>query len=512
MQILQNKKDFTTTLLIIIAILFASMAPSTAVRAVNSPDKIGTYADDAAFDDSTDSEELYDSLQQVIDIISRRSLEPVEESELLKAAIEGVVDSLDDPYADFIDAEQLQQMMERFDGSRYSGVGMQIGQAENGVQILEVFPGYPADEAGLKPGDVIVGVDKQCTENLPVSEVGQLLRGPESTEVSIEVKRDDEYHDKVTLQRENIARPTVRSALFSIKDRKIGYLAISEFGENTPNEVAQALSKLQSAEGILVDVRNNPGGMLHSALDSAEHFVPPGLLLKSREREQETRFTGDSPGIKQDVVVLMNGHTASGGEILAGVLRDRLNALLVGTESFGKGTVQSIYNIDGSGLRLTTAEFVFPAGQQLSNLQLHPDIFIRRSGRTLSFSDRIADKLVLEPGEQSEEVFLVKRRLQQMGFYEGELNEVYDSHLRRAVALFQRSQDIRPNGILDEQTLDAIFDIDWEEHLLGSLDIDLEEVQQQHLNIRLDRQQLRSLEILWQKLQLKNEDSVDLVG
>ncbi len=451
--------------------------------------------------DGDEVERLYQVLKEAVDIISRRALIPVDEEDLLMSAIEGIIESLDDPYAEFIDAEQLRQMMERFEGERYSGVGMQIGETpEGGGRIIQVFPDSPAYEAGLKRGDIITHVDGECVRERSISAISQMIRGPEDTEVSVVVQRDGEELDAVTMVRTPIAQPTVSRRMLDVQGHKLGYISISQFGENTPDEVARALRELDSADGILLDVRNNPGGMLHSSLQAAEHFAPAGPLLEARGREGTiSEYTSDTEGVDVPLVVLMNSYSASGAEIMAGILRDRCEAVLVGSDTFGKGKVQSIFKLDDAGLRITTAEYVLPSGYRIDDIGLHPDIYIRRSGRATAAWDRwTLPEEGIRPGDSGEDVLLLKLRLQQLGYYDNCLDEHYDARTRRAVALFQRAHKLPVTGIADETTVDNLMDCDRLEVLAESPDFDFDKLREDQPDLRLDQQQLRALGVLWQ--------------
>lgn len=500
---LQRKPVVVCVLTLLMILTLSSHQVARAGQSHHPADESGDIRHIAYENEQPDGDEverLYQLLREAVNIISRRALVPVDEEDLLMSAIEGVIESLDDPHAEFIDAGQLRDMMERFEGNQYTGVGMQIGEAPEGGRILQVFPDGPAHEAGLKSGDVIVQVDGSCVRDLPISEIAELIRGPEGTEVSVTVERKGEELKPLRMVRTSISQPTVSRSILDIEGRDLGYMAISQFGENTPQEVARALRELDSADGILLDVRNNPGGMLSSALDAAEHFAPAGPLLEAHGREGTVAtYMGDTPRVDVPLVVLMNSYSASGAEILAGILRDTSDAVLVGMDTFGKGTVQSIFNLDEAGLRLTTAEYVLPSGYRLDGMGLHPDVYISRSGRTTPALDRWSlPQEGISPEDSGDEVLLLKRQLQHLGYYDHQMDEQYDAKTRRAVALFQRKEGLKVTGVADEATVRRLVDREWLQYLSESAGFDLVKLHEDHPDLRLDKQQFRALEVLWQ--------------
>ena len=310
---------------------------------------------------------------------------------LVEGAIEGMVESIEDPYSMYFDASALKEFQEETMEGEYSGIGVSVLDVEGYVTVITVFEGVPAattpyetaeedDPIGLKPGDRIVEVDGVDVVGMSTEHVSELIRGPVGESVSVTVEREVEgtYEDLVfDIQRERVEIPTVTS---KVTDDAVGVLTITNFSGHTPEQVAENLEELETkgVEGLVIDVRNNPGGTLSDCIATAEFFLPPGDLIRIVDREGEveihqTRYEGyDKP-----MVVLINEYTASAAEILAGALRDQLEVLLIGQQTFGKGSVQRLYYLDedrGTGMKLTTQRFLTPSGYNIEQESgLEPD-------------------------------------------------------------------------------------------------------------------------------------------
>lgn len=447
---------------------------------------------------SAEDDELLDLFGTVLDIITDRALQPVDRDDLLRAAIHGMVASLDDPYAEFIDKESLASMMEDYRNEGYAGVGLRMISAPEGAQILDVFPGAPASRAGLRPGDIIVRVDGIDLAGMDLTEIGSLIRGPEGSSVLITVVRAGEEMEPVSPRRETVVRPTVSFEQVELDGLRLGYVAIDRFTESTPDEMKWALESLD-VEGLLVDLRGNPGGILSSAIEVTEHLVPPGPILKTITADGVlTEYESQTPGIDTPVVFLVDDYTASGSEILAGAARDRLNATLVGTHTYGKGVVQSLYDLGEGGLRLTTAEFVLPSGTRIAGEGLSPDILIFRSGATRSGADPLPmGEAPLGPGDEGTEVFSLQWRLQGLGYLSDGLTGRYDGRTRVAVAAFQGDEGVRLTGIADQTTLERLAQrTDSPAPELDLDGADLEELLPEEDWLLRDRQLLYSMRVL----------------
>ena len=300
-------------------------------------------------------------------------------------AIEGMVKSLDGNSA-FMPPHEFREMQEETRGS-FGGIGIRIGVEDGQVLIVEPMEGTPAAKAGLKQGDRIVKIDGQPTQGLTLQDAVRRMRGPIGSRVVLSiVRRAGGESEDVSLMRAKIDLKTVESQLL---DGNTGYIKVRGFHETTLQEMEKALNRLtqQNMEGLVLDLRNNPGGLLSQSVKVCNLFVDEGLLVVSTEgrvRNQNSRFMANGGGQYRQypLIVLINAGSASGSEIVAGALQDLQKATIIGTKSYGKGSVQTIFPLqDGSGLRLTTAHYFTPNARSIDHVGIVPDIELANEGK-----------------------------------------------------------------------------------------------------------------------------------
>ncbi|MBI2034002.1 MAG: S41 family peptidase [Candidatus Liptonbacteria bacterium] len=314
---------------------------------------------------------------QIIDESYLRSKE-VSPQDKVYGAIGGLVKSLGDPYSAFFSPNNSKKFQEDIRGS-FGGIGVEIGIKKDKLVVIAPLKNTPAYDAGLLPGDQILTINSTSTEDLTIEQAVSFIRGPENTQVTLSILRDTwESSRDFKITRTRISLPTLD---FEMKDDKIAYIQIHSFNENVErlfaNAVSEALSK--DVKGIVLDLRNNPGGFLGVAINMAGWFLPRGSLVVSEAYpgglKDDFKASGNSLLAKLPVVVLENGGTASASEILAGALRFHRKIKIVGEKSFGKGTIQEIKQLrDGSSLKITVAHWVLPGGEVLEGSGLKPDI------------------------------------------------------------------------------------------------------------------------------------------
>jgi carboxyl-terminal processing protease len=331
---------------------------------------------------SSDESTLRDSLHEFTDvysIVEQNYAEPLDQDKVDKAIYDGAIPGMLhvlDPHSNFYDPKAFAQMREDQHG-KYYGVGMSIAQQpdKNGVVhvvVLAPFEGTPAFKAGIKPGDVIVSIDGKSADGLDSTAVAGMLKGPKGTHVSVTMAREGKDAPlSFDLVRDEIPRSSVDIA-FLIKPG-IGYIHVTNFMETTSREVGDALDKFQAASGnlhgLIIDLRGNPGGLLNEAVNMSDKFLQKGQIVVSQRGraypDQVYRAThGEEGKDKYPVVVLVNRNTASAAEIVSGALQDHDRALIVGETTFGKGLVQTVYNMpDNTGLALTTYHYYTPSGR-----------------------------------------------------------------------------------------------------------------------------------------------------
>lgn len=297
---------------------------------------------------------------------------------LTEGLYKGYIDGLDDPYSVYYDEEETKALQESTSGE-YSGVGAVLTQdAETGViTILQVYPDSPAEEAGLKDNDILYKVNDEEVTGIDLSEVVSHIKGDEGTTVDLTVLRGDDSEEvEVTATRRTIEAVTVS---YEMKEGNIGYIRITEFDSVTYDQYKEALEDLESQgmEGLVVDLRSNPGGNLDTVVDILDLMLPEGTVVSMKDKQgEETVYSSDEENqFTKPLAVLMNGYSASASEIYAGAIQDFDAGEIVGTQSYGKGVVQQIFDLkDGTSVKLTIAEYFTPSGRSINGEGVTPDV------------------------------------------------------------------------------------------------------------------------------------------
>ena len=319
-------------------------------------------------------------LAEVMARVKRDYVDSVDDSVLLENAIRGMVGDLD-PHSQFLDADEYRDIRISTSGS-YTGIGIEIGEVDGQVQIITPIAGSPAARSGLRSGDLIVAVDGVAIEPDHLHETISRMRGRAGSELSVTVQRD---HENFTYElRREIVR--VASVHYENLDNGYGYVRLNQFSETTARELSRAIDKLQDArggmlEGLVLDLRNNPGGVLDAAVDVADLFLDSGVIVAAEGRTVDSRFRhsahrGDVLD-GAELVVLVNGGSASASEIVAGALQDHGRAIVVGTRTFGKGLVQTVMPLSqGRAIKLTTSRYYTPSGDSIHETGITPDVYV----------------------------------------------------------------------------------------------------------------------------------------
>jgi len=317
------------------------------------------------------------TVKQAWDIIASDYVDKdkIDTEALKQAAIEGMIATLDDPYTSYLKAQDYQLGMSRLEGE-FDGIGAYVGIRDEQLTIIAPIPGSPAAEAGIRAGDIILEIDGVATANLSLAEAVLKIRGAHGTSVSLLIRHEGEPEpEEIEITRDKIEVPSVR---FEMKE-DIAYINIIQFSERTDSELLTILNEVTEAEaeGIILDLRSNPGGLLETVINVASYFLPEGVVVKVVSNREETTIHPVRPGaltVSLPMVVLVDEFSASGSEVLAGALQDHDRALIAGTTTFGKGSVNILRRLDdGSGLYITTARWLTPNGRLIEGNGIDPD-------------------------------------------------------------------------------------------------------------------------------------------
>ncbi len=371
----------------------------------------------------SEREGIYKSLDLFVEVlreIEKNYVEPIDPRKLIYGAIRGMMKALD-PHSSFMTKDEYKELMIETKG-KFTGVGIEITIKDNSLTVVSPIEGTPAYKAGIKAGDKIIKIDDKPTRDMTLMDAVKHIRGPKGTKV------------KLTILRKGVDKPLefvitrdvipIRSVKKYMLASHIGYVRISSFQSNTTKELKQALRELEKKglKGLILDLRNNPGGLLNQAIEVSDVFLESGIIVstKGRKKAQNMVAYAHRNLVERNypIVVLVNGGTASAAEIVSGALQDNKRALIVGTKTFGKGSVQTVIPLsDGSALRLTTARYYTPSGRCIQVTGIEPDIelpFIspkelKRKIRFLREVDLGKNILGVKKKEKREEERLSKR-------------------------------------------------------------------------------------------------------
>ncbi len=326
-----------------------------------------------------DGYEELKTFTEVLSMVKKHYVEEVKPKDLIYGAIRGMLNSLD-PHSSFMTAEGYKEMQVETKGE-FGGIGIQIGMKDNILTVIAPIDDTPAARAGVKAGDKILKIEGTTTRDMSLQDAVTKLRGTPKTTVTISILREGWKDTRdFTLTREVIKIKSVKSRLL---EEGIGYVKVSQFQEQTAADLSAALAKLkeQKITSLVLDLRNDPGGLLNSAIDVASQFLPKGKLVvytKTRSGEKSEFYTDNGTPFTLPMIVLVNQGSASASEIVAGALKDWNRAVILGTVTFGKGSVQTVIPLtDGSGLRLTTAKYYTPKGGSIQSTGITPDIVVK---------------------------------------------------------------------------------------------------------------------------------------
>ena len=329
-------------------------------------------------------------LADVLERVKHEYVNPVDDHQLLQAAIRGMVSSLD-PYSAYLDGDEYDEVKISSSG-QYSGVGIEVSMEDDQVVVVSPFEGSPAAAAGIRTGDIIATIDGIPVNTTTLADTIGRMRGKEGTVVKIGILREGNAEPlQFTLKRSRVELRSVRS---EVLEPGMGYVRISQFSETTGDDLNAALKELRKRnaaplKGLVLDLRNNPGGVLEAAVSVSDTFLDSGVIVTAKGRTPESKFEMDAtPGdalYGAPIVVLINGGSASAAEIVAGALKDNHRAKLMGRTTFGKGSVQTVIPLSGDrAIKLTTSLYYTPSGISINHRGIAPDIELPRDPKPLA--------------------------------------------------------------------------------------------------------------------------------
>jgi carboxyl-terminal processing protease len=330
--------------------------------------------------DTVDSYEKLRTFSEILSLLEANYVEKVDTNDLIDGAIRGMLKTLD-PHTSYLPPEAFKQMKVETSG-RFGGLGIEITVRKGILTVVTPIEDTPAYKAGVKAGDRIIKIEDESTLDMTLSDAVERLRGKVNTEVNITLFREGmEEPLEVTLMRANIKVKSVKSKIY---EGSIGYVRIRSFSKTTSRDLDKALDEFRAKQvkKLVLDLRNNPGGLLNQAVEVSDRFLNPENLIvytQGRTEEQNMRFTTHDrvERVSYPMIILVNGGSASASEIVAGALQDSSRAIILGTQTFGKGSVQTIIPLsDGSALRLTTARYYTPSGRVIQENGITPDITV----------------------------------------------------------------------------------------------------------------------------------------
>jgi len=351
---------------------------------------------------SKNSNELYEKIDlfsEVLETIKQEYVNEVDQAEIMDSAINGLLQSLD-PYSGYMSPKSFDGMQTETKGE-FGGLGIEIGMESGVVKVISPIDDTPAANAGIKSGDYIVRINNQQVQGKTLSEAVELMRGPVGSEIKLTIRRKNEkkaFEFKITR-----AVIEVKSVVAKIigENNKIGYLRLKSFNENSDEQLFKKINNFEKKNeltGYILDLRNNPGGLLTQAISITDFFLNDGEIVSTKGRKiSETRrfFSNKGDGINgKPLIVITNNGSASASEIVSGALKDHKRAIILGEKSYGKGSVQSIIPLkNGGGLRLTISKYYLPSGKSISEVGVLPDILVEETGKNFKINTETDNQL-----------------------------------------------------------------------------------------------------------------------
>lgn len=397
-------------------------------------------------------------LGTALSLIESNYYETVDREKLIDGAVNGMMEALGDPYSNYMGKETAEKFEESIEGS-FSGIGAEVSSDNGKVVVVSPIKGSPAEKAGIQAKDVILSVNGESLEGMDLNAAVAKIRGPKGSKATLKIQRSGSAEPlEFALTRDDVKLETVYSTM---EKDGVGVIEVTQFSLNTAERFKEELGKLekQGMKGLVIDVRNDPGGVLPIVIEMAEEFIPAGKNIVQIEYKDKKREVSTSKGSSKayPVVVLMNKGSASASEILAGALQQSAGAKLIGDNSFGKGTVQTSFDKqlgDGSLLKVTIAKWLTPDGTWIHGKGIKPDIAVAQPDY---FSVAPINKSVtLQYNMNNGDVKSAQTMLDGLGYKPGRKDGYFDTGTKNAVKKFQSEAKLQVTGMIDAKTAEAL--------------------------------------------------------
>ncbi|MFD2638984.1 S41 family peptidase [Piscibacillus salipiscarius] len=426
-----------------------------------------------------------DALSYTMNIIEDEYVKEVSREKLIEGALEGIVNKLGDPYSEYMNAETMEQFQSQIE-STFEGIGAEVTKRDNYITIVSPIKNTPAERAGIRPNDRILEVDGKSLEGMSVFEAVSLIRGEKGSDVTLTIDRPGDGEPfKVTITRDTIPVTTVYSEVEEQDGKKVGILEIRSFSEKTSQEFSKELKKLEDEEnidGLVIDVRGNPGGLLNSVQEILGNFLPkdePFMQVSMRDGDPQPYYLKQSGEKDYPISVLTNEGSASASEILAGAMKEVGGYEIVGKTTFGKGTVQQTMEVGDGLLKLTVMNWLDPSGDKINEVGVEPTV--KAEQPEFFYTSLIQTEEPLEYNQTGQEVVKMQVMLEGLGYKPGRTDGYFNQETQTALENFQKQNDLDVTGTLNEKTEAAL-----EQQILDAVD-----------NAKYDEQLQKAMEVLF---------------
>jgi carboxyl-terminal processing protease len=404
-------------------------------------------------------------LSSVFKLLEERYVERIDRSELTEGALDGIVQALEDPYSEYLNKDEMNAFSDHVN-STFTGIGAEVAMQDGNVVVVSPIKNSPAERAGIMAGDIILSVNGTALQGLDLTKAVEKLRGPKGTQAKLKVQRKGASQPiEIIVVRDDISLETVESEML---ENKIGLIDIRQFAVNTGERFAAELKQLEAdgMKGLVIDVRNNPGGVVQAVQEIAEIFVPEGktiMHLEYRDGKRE-KTTSKGKGKPYPVVVLINEGSASASEILGAAIQESASGSLVGKTTFGKGLVQSTITLnDGSAVKLTIAKWLTPNGDTIHETGISPNIEVEQP--KIFEAVAISKEQDLSYDMAGDEVKNVQLILEGLGYKPGRTDGYFSEKTKLSVESFQKEHGLKVTGVVNKSTGEKLEELVIQQYL-----------------------------------------------